>query len=243
MKSTDVLLPSALETNINYFITYPECSFIAGGYSIINNNGKVIHASSEKIKKDHYLTLLQFNHVGPLSPAMFKCEIFDYIGLFDENLHTFADYDLYLRVVKDFSMFHHDEEIVRCRKYDQESEVDLTKDLWEIRQVYQKHKTRIPTKDIRGILRYIKRKIKKIYNVLSKVIYKNKRYAWFEDDIKLSVKRGQKFYKTEYAILALEKIKRQNNSSVFSVSMMKTALFLLFHNPVILSSILIKKGR
>lgn len=238
LQSTDVLLTRALETNIKYFITYPECAFIAGNYIRKGKTRNDIDEDSEKINKDQYIKLLHYNHIGPLSSVMFKREIFDYVGLFDERLNKFYDYDMYLRIVKDYSLFHHEEEIAEHRKNGQYDAITFKKYINEINLVYQKQITINKKKGDQGIIGYIKKKIKVIY----KIIF-NKKYELYEYDVRRAARKGCKHYKDEYTISAIMKIQHDENGSLLPMGIIKTLLFLLRHNPASLPKLLLTKGR
>lgn len=239
LKSTDVLLPHALETNMKYFATYPECALVAGKYIRIDDNNKIIDAGFEPIRKNQYLTLLIHNHIGPLSSVMFKREIFDLIGLFDEQLRSLTDYDIYLRIVKDYAIFHHEDEIVECKICFLDEAVDLKKDVYEIYRVYEKHKINTTGKNIRGFLKYIKKKNK----IAHTIITNNKSYSWYEDDVRKAIKKGIKYYINKYAILEIMRIQREYNTSVSIIRMVKMILFLMRHSPAALANILATKVR
>lgn len=83
------------------------------------------------------------NQIGTLSCTTFKSEIFDYVGLFDESLPASQDFDIYLRILDNYSMIGLDDILVT--KYNNGDQIGDHIDRKEdaFRKIQQKHKDSI----------------------------------------------------------------------------------------------------
>ena len=81
----------------------PGVGCIYTGYVIVDKynektNGQMIPSKKGDLSKD----LLISNCIGGTSSVLLRKECFDKIGLFDENLPSFQDYDLWIRISRKF---------------------------------------------------------------------------------------------------------------------------------------------
>jgi glycosyltransferase involved in cell wall biosynthesis len=73
------------------------------GKKVINARGNRIGYSYHTPKfPDHYRSILYDNFIGSTSSVMAPARAFTEIGLFDERLSAFQDYDLYIRLLKKY---------------------------------------------------------------------------------------------------------------------------------------------
>lgn len=68
----------------------------------------------------HYTRLLKQNFIGSNSFVMISKKAFDYVGMYDENLLSNQDYDLFLRIAKEFNISYVDEVLVKYYIHDGE---------------------------------------------------------------------------------------------------------------------------
>ena len=137
LQPTEFLYPHALETSIKYFINYPECALVTG---ISDKNSDKIENQSRIKNADDYVSLLYRNDINSISLAMFRKEIFEYIGLFDEKLNDYAHYDMILRVARKYTIFKHDDIISRNAQHNVINRDDVIRKLKEIKWIYRKQK-------------------------------------------------------------------------------------------------------
>lgn len=120
LDADDRLLPNAAEAGLLCFRKHPESGFVFGRYHKVNTSGEVISASNQPPdERDFYVALLQRNLVGMQSTVLYSREILERAGGFDEGLRSCEDYDLYLRIARDFPVHKHDEVVAEYRMHDQ----------------------------------------------------------------------------------------------------------------------------
>jgi glycosyltransferase involved in cell wall biosynthesis len=106
----DRLAPDAVEIGIKLLQRHPAAAFTAGQYSYIDLEGRPLPSSEQpRVEGDAYEALLRTNVVGPPSNAMFRRAVFEHVRGFDPSREIVGceDYELYLRVARDFPVDFH----------------------------------------------------------------------------------------------------------------------------------------
>jgi glycosyltransferase involved in cell wall biosynthesis len=120
LDADDRLLPKAVEAGLHCFRKHPQSGFVFGRYYKVDAHGAVISAANEPPEEyDFYRALLQNNLIGMQSAALFPRKILEYVGGFDQRLRRCEDYDLYLRIAREFPVHKHDEIVAEYRRHDQ----------------------------------------------------------------------------------------------------------------------------
>ena len=84
----------------------PEVGGVYTGYESVDSfSGKILHISRPVHTGNIYNALLVNNCIGSTSTILLRRICFDVAGCFDENLPSFEDYDLWIRIAKYFQ-FH-----------------------------------------------------------------------------------------------------------------------------------------
>jgi hypothetical protein len=110
LDSDDRLLPGAIAAGIASLDAEPECAFTFGRYRTIAADGSVLSATSQHTRFETaqpFRSLLEGNHVGIMSNAMFRRSALLAVGGFDPARVFCADYDLYLRLSRRFPVARH----------------------------------------------------------------------------------------------------------------------------------------
>ena len=117
LDADDRLLPSALELGVRYLAARPGCAFVAGRHRYIDAAGAPMPAGEEQrlVESDHYLELLRSNFIGCPATVMYRREALDTVGGFTVGVRGVEDYDLYLRIARDFPIHCHREVIAEYR--------------------------------------------------------------------------------------------------------------------------------
>jgi len=116
LDADDRLLPRALELGFEGFSGHPEAAFVAGLCTRIASDGTPLAERPEPYdQEDHYLWLLRGNTVPMPGAVMFRRCVFEWVTGFAEGVGPAADYDLYLRVAKDFPIYCHNESVAEYR--------------------------------------------------------------------------------------------------------------------------------
>lgn len=110
LDSDDWLLPDALITNLNFIRLNPEAAFVAGGHRFFYDKDKTTQDVAKEIEYDHYCNLLQSNFIAMIASVMFQRWVFDKFR-YDTKLKVCEDYDIYLKVAREYPITHHKEVI------------------------------------------------------------------------------------------------------------------------------------
>jgi len=110
LHSDDIYRPHTLSHVFSLFCSQPEVMWICGGGEYIDQNGTRIKRI--KPRKYSYRELKRLNIL--FHPSVFiRRAVFDRVGFFDLNLKYTMDYDMWLRIGKDFEPLQTDE-ILAC---------------------------------------------------------------------------------------------------------------------------------
>jgi hypothetical protein len=108
LDADDRLVSNAVERGVEFLSSNPEIAFVSGHYNLIATDGSLINQSpSCCVEKGHFEALLRSCYVGLIGSAMFRRSLFEHVGGFAPSLRACEDYDLYLRVARDFPVACH----------------------------------------------------------------------------------------------------------------------------------------
>jgi glycosyltransferase involved in cell wall biosynthesis len=116
LDSDDRLLADALEVGVRELEAHPECAFVSGCWNNIATDGSplpTLHSPHDE--RDHYLALLHSCYIR-MHAVMYRRSVFDSVGGFDTSLSASEDYDLYLRIARDYPVRHHGEVVAEYRR-------------------------------------------------------------------------------------------------------------------------------
>jgi glycosyltransferase involved in cell wall biosynthesis len=118
LDADDRLLPEALEAGLRELKAHPECAFVSGHCRFIGVDGSPLPTPDPTpIGEDHYETLLRNIYIWMPATVMYRRAVFETVGVFDTSVSPSADYDLYLRVVRNLPVHHHVEVIAEYRQH------------------------------------------------------------------------------------------------------------------------------
>jgi glycosyltransferase involved in cell wall biosynthesis len=100
----DEWLPHKLKMQIDLLDnTHPQVGIVYSGYHIVDRTtGAVLGQIVPRRRGDLSKALLAENHLGGASSVLLRRECFDQVGLFDENLPSYQDYDMWIRISRVF---------------------------------------------------------------------------------------------------------------------------------------------
>lgn len=108
----DEWLPTKLEKQIS-LISKPNIGLVYCKQIIYNETfGKTYLDNHKRYKGQVFDKLLRDNFIGSTSFALIRRECFDTCGLFNVNLKSAQDYDMWLRIAKSYSIDYVDEPLV-----------------------------------------------------------------------------------------------------------------------------------
>jgi len=116
LDADDRLLPEALEVGVNCLHKHPDCAFASGHCRLIIADGSLLTKLKQlSISRDHYLELLQDNYIWCPASVIYRRSTLEVVKGFDPSLGPGADYDLYLRITREFPVFCHSQVVVDYR--------------------------------------------------------------------------------------------------------------------------------
>lgn len=118
LDADDRLLPRALEVGLLCLQARPQCAFASGHYRYVQADGSLlVEHPQNRVTHDHYLALLRGNYIGMHATVIYRRSVFDQVEGFDTTLRACEDYDLYLRIARQFPVFCHDEVVAEYRQH------------------------------------------------------------------------------------------------------------------------------
>jgi glycosyltransferase involved in cell wall biosynthesis len=129
LDADDRLLPHALGTGIESICEHPECAFVSGHCRVIDSNGRILSSPRQlRVEHEHYLRLLRGgSYIWCPANVLYRREIFDFVHGFNPELNPVADYDLYLRITRDFPVHSHNRVIAEYRQHRSNMSRDVSK--------------------------------------------------------------------------------------------------------------------
>ena len=102
LDADDRLEPRAIDAALRCFARMPECGFVYGGHRYIDRDGCPIGERYEPPGVNAYEHLLRGNFIAMHGTVTYKRDRLMHAGGFDESLRRCEDYDVYLRLAKQY---------------------------------------------------------------------------------------------------------------------------------------------
>jgi glycosyltransferase involved in cell wall biosynthesis len=156
LDADDVILPNALEIGVEALKEHPNCVFVSGLCQLVDETGKprwTIQPTA--YSDDYYESLLRSNFIWSPSNVMYRSELFRRISAFNDKLNPVADYELYLRITREFAVFHHSQIVTNYRQHQSSMSQNYKMMLDSVLKVYEKQEQFIKSNpDYRKALKY-----------------------------------------------------------------------------------------
>ena len=105
LNSDDTYEPDALSKVVQLFSQNDDISIIYGDFNYVNTKGNLV---SHRYAIDFDSGIFRYDHCFICQPSSFwRRSVVDKVGLFQEDLHYYMDYDFYLRSENAGFQFHH----------------------------------------------------------------------------------------------------------------------------------------
>lgn len=112
----DRLLPAALETGLQNLEARKDCAFVFGYCQFIDINGAPLPTLEHRyIEREHYLELLRDCYIWMPAVVIYRRDILASVGGFDTAVDHACDYDLYLRLTRQFPVHCHNKIVAEWR--------------------------------------------------------------------------------------------------------------------------------
>lgn len=118
LDADDQLMPEAAAAGVRVLRNHPEAAFAAGEYRDIGLNGAVMRTWPPVARgTDPYAELLRGYHIGPPASVLYRREVFPRLGAFDPAMNPCEDYELYLRIAREYPVRFHPHIVAEYRRY------------------------------------------------------------------------------------------------------------------------------
>jgi glycosyltransferase involved in cell wall biosynthesis/SAM-dependent methyltransferase len=114
LDADDWLLPNAIQTNVEYLNANEKLAFVSGAHDKVYALNGMVKEEKVEVESDHYTELLQKNYIGMHATVLFRRWVFDQLQ-YDTSLRVCEDYDLYLKIARNFPVHHHSNRIAAYR--------------------------------------------------------------------------------------------------------------------------------
>jgi len=118
LDADDRLRPDAIEIGLECFRQHPEVAFVSGRLRFISADGQTLYEKQgHTIDAKHYAAMLHRNYISAPCGAMCRRDVFESVTGFNSSFSVCADYDFYLRVLRQFPAWSHDLEVAEYRRH------------------------------------------------------------------------------------------------------------------------------
>jgi glycosyltransferase involved in cell wall biosynthesis len=117
LDADDRLMPGAVTTAVKVLTTHPGAQMVFGRCRIIDEDGQPLPTNLPRVHSAFYEELLRHNFIWMPAMAALRRSAFDLSGPFKEHISPSADYELYLRLARDFEIVAHDGLVAEYRQH------------------------------------------------------------------------------------------------------------------------------
>jgi len=125
LDADDRLLPGAIQAGANCLDYRPDCAFVYGRYRLIKPDGVPMSSSQGRCPKEEpFLDMLRSNYIGMHATVMYRRTVFDSVEWFDASITACEDYDLYLRITRNFPIYCYGKLVAEYRQHNSNMSCD-----------------------------------------------------------------------------------------------------------------------
>jgi glycosyltransferase involved in cell wall biosynthesis len=118
LDADDRLRPDAIEIGLDCFRQHPEVAFVSGRLRFISADGSTLYEKlGHTVESGHYAAMLHRNYISAPCGAMCRRDVFESVEGFNRSFSICADYEFYLRVLRQFPAWSHDLEVGEYRRH------------------------------------------------------------------------------------------------------------------------------
>lgn len=116
LDADDRFLPHHLQVSIDTIREHPHVGFVCGNIRTFGYPDDFYHVHNCAPSPDHYASLLKGCFIVNVGACLFRRDVLDKMGGFNEHLRASEDWDLFLRIARHFPIFCHHEVILEYRR-------------------------------------------------------------------------------------------------------------------------------
>jgi glycosyltransferase involved in cell wall biosynthesis len=118
LDADDRLLRQAVVANLRCFSEHPESAFVFGTATTIASDGASLPWTTEpRDDEDRYRALLRPEYIGMHATVTYQRSVLKLLGGFDTSFEACEDYDMFLRIAREFPISSHPEPIAEYRMH------------------------------------------------------------------------------------------------------------------------------
>ena len=118
LDSDDRLLPNALQEGVGFLEKHQHCAYVSGFVQLINQEGSLIVVPAQQhVEEDHFKVLLRTNYIWTPGAVMYRKSILETRRGFDPTAGGSADYELNIRLAREFPVGCHGQVILDYRRH------------------------------------------------------------------------------------------------------------------------------
>lgn len=146
LDADDRLLPNAIETGARVLAANPALGFSAGYSRFVTGDGIELPTGQPvRAGGDAYEELLRRNSIRNPAMVLFRRGIVEAVGSFAPGADACADYDLYLRISREYPVAFHDTVVADYRKHGANMSADPTLMLQQLLVVMRRQRPHLTT--------------------------------------------------------------------------------------------------
>jgi glycosyltransferase involved in cell wall biosynthesis len=139
LDADDRLEPRAIEAGLACFARASDSGFVYGGHLYIDRDGNKTGERFESPGESPYLHLLRCNFIGMHGTVMYRRDLLEAIGGFDERLRRCEDYDVYLRMTRQYPITGYPDLVAAYRLHGENMSADHRGMLRAVLGVHARH--------------------------------------------------------------------------------------------------------
>jgi glycosyltransferase involved in cell wall biosynthesis len=141
LDADDRFEPNAIAAGLACFATQPEAVMVYGGHRRIGADGNPLGFDSYQASgKDPYADLLAGNIVGMHAAVLYRRDVLLAVGGFDVGLSMCEDYDIYLRLAREYCIASHAAIVAEYRLHGRNMSSDSGRMLQAVLTVHDRHR-------------------------------------------------------------------------------------------------------
>lgn len=117
LDADDRLMPLAVAAAAAVFTEHARAQMTFGRCQLIDREGTVLPSSLPEVTGAYYEELLRRNFIWMPAMAAFRRSVFSQTAPFDERINPSADYDVYLRIAREFEIVSHGWTVAQYRRH------------------------------------------------------------------------------------------------------------------------------
>ena len=143
LDADDCLLPDALAAGVAGFEQHQEAGLIYGHVRLLSDDGTVCGCPPQSaVAQDHYRELLMGNYIWTPGAVMYRRAVIDAVGGFDARAGGSADFDLNIRIARQWPIHCHGQLVLEYREHPESQSSDpayMLRSAVSVRRRHRRH--------------------------------------------------------------------------------------------------------